>query len=243
MKCPRCGKDDDKVVDSRASAEGTVIRRRRECLACAMRFTTYERVEESPLRVVKKNGDRVPFDRDKIRAGMLRACEKLPVPVDHIEDAAARVETSCQAEFDREVPSSVIGSAVMEELRRLHHVAYVRFASVYREFKDVQQFMHELQSILAGQAAADGALTGRADGATDGVLLDGATHGADPEAPGECSHRSLGVGRLTPAPSAIGWARRAAGGRGRARCRRFKLHGAAGHAGARARRGRARARL
>jgi transcriptional repressor NrdR len=157
VKCPRCGKDDDKVVDSRASAEGTVIRRRRECLACALRFTTYERVEESPLRVVKKNGDRVAFDREKIRSGMLRACEKLPVPVSLVDDAVARVETRCQADYDREVPSAVIGSAVMEELRKLHHVAYVRFASVYREFKDVQQFMHELQSILAVQPGSEGA--------------------------------------------------------------------------------------
>jgi len=153
VKCPRCGKDDDKVVDSRSSAEGAVIRRRRECLGCAMRFTTYERVEESPLRVIKKNGERVAFDREKILAGMVRACEKLPVSVSAIEDAAARVEARCQADFDREVPSAVIGSAVMEELRRLHHVAYVRFASVYREFKDVQQFMHELQTILASQQA------------------------------------------------------------------------------------------
>lgn len=157
MKCPRCGKDDDKVVDSRASAEGTVIRRRRECLGCALRFTTYERVEETPLRVVKKNGDRVAFDREKIRAGMLRACEKLPVPVSLVDDAVARVESRCQTEYDREVPSTVIGSAVMEELRKLHHVAYVRFASVYREFKDVQQFLHELQSILANQGAGEAA--------------------------------------------------------------------------------------
>jgi len=160
VKCPRCGKDDDKVVDSRASAEGTVIRRRRECLACALRFTTYERVEESPLRVVKKNGDRVAFDREKVRSGMLRACEKLPVPVSLVDDAVARVEARCQADYDREVPSAVIGSAVMEELRKLHHVAYVRFASVYREFKDVQQFMHELQSILALQSGSEGARDG-----------------------------------------------------------------------------------
>jgi len=156
VKCPRCGQDDDKVVDSRASVEGTVIRRRRECLACSLRFTTYERVEESPLRVVKKNGNRVAFDRSRILAGMMRACEKLPVPQTAVEEAAARVEAHCQAEFDREVPSSVIGAEVMEELRALHHVAYVRFASVYREFKDVQQFMHELQGMLEGQGLLDG---------------------------------------------------------------------------------------
>lgn len=152
MKCPRCGADDDKVVDSRASAESTVIRRRRECLRCALRFTTYERIEESPLRVVKKDGERVRFEREKILAGMLRACEKLPVPIAMIEDAALRVEAKCQSEHDREVSSAFIGAAVMAELRELHHVAYVRFASVYREFKDIAQFMQELQSILQGQA-------------------------------------------------------------------------------------------
>ncbi|MFT5734332.1 MAG: transcriptional repressor NrdR [Planctomycetota bacterium] len=113
-----------------------------------MRFTTYERIEESPLRVIKKNGDRVRFDRDRILSGILRACEKLPVAAQDIEEAAMRVEARCQGEYDREVPSSVIGSLVMEELRALHQVAYVRFASVYREFKDVGQFMSELETIL-----------------------------------------------------------------------------------------------
>lgn len=113
-----------------------------------MRFTTYERIEESPLRVIKKNGDRVRFDRDRILAGILRACEKLPISAHDIEEAAMRVEARCQGEYDREVPSSVIGSLVMEELRALHQVAYVRFASVYREFKDVGQFMSELETIL-----------------------------------------------------------------------------------------------
>lgn len=113
-----------------------------------MRFTTYERIEESPLRVIKKNGERVRFERDRILHGMLRACEKLPVAMAEIEDAAQRVETRCQGEYDREVPSSVIGSLVMEELRQLHQVAYVRFASVYREFKDVGEFMSELVTIL-----------------------------------------------------------------------------------------------
>jgi transcriptional repressor NrdR len=148
MKCPRCGADDDRVVDSRTSADGTVIRRRRECLECFMRFTTYERIEESPLRVIKKSGERVRFDRDRILQGMLRACEKLPVAMKDIEDAVTRVEARCQEEYDREVPSSVIGSLVMNELRRLDQVAYVRFASVYREFKDVNQFLEELKPIL-----------------------------------------------------------------------------------------------
>ncbi|MDG1050242.1 MAG: transcriptional regulator NrdR [Planctomycetota bacterium] len=148
MKCPRCSSDDDRVVDSRTSADGVVIRRRRECLECFMRFTTYERIEESPLRVIKKNGERVRFDRDRILHGMLRACEKLPVSMADIEEAVMRVEARCQGEYDREVPSSVIGSLVMDELRQLDQVAYVRFASVYREFKDVGQFMSELETIL-----------------------------------------------------------------------------------------------
>ncbi len=113
-----------------------------------MRFTTYERIEESPLRVIKKNGERVRFDRDRILHGMLRACEKLPVSMVDIEEAVMRVEGRCQGEYDREVPSSVIGSLVMDELRQLDQVAYVRFASVYREFKDVGQFMSELETIL-----------------------------------------------------------------------------------------------
>lgn len=113
-----------------------------------MRFTTYERVEEIPLRVIKKSGERVRFDRDRIRDGMIRACEKLPVAIASIEDCVQSIEGRCQAEYDREVPSSVIGSLVMDELRNLNHVAYVRFASVYREFKDVTQFLDELKPIL-----------------------------------------------------------------------------------------------
>lgn len=148
MKCLRCKKDNDRVVDSRASADGSVIRRRRECLECFLRTTTYERIEETQLRVVKKNGERVRFERERVLAGMMRACEKLPIPVKELEEAAARVETSCQEQYDREVSSSVIGALVMEELRNLNQVAYVRFASVYREFKDVSQFLDELKPIL-----------------------------------------------------------------------------------------------
>lgn len=113
-----------------------------------MRFTTYERIEDVPLRVIKKNGERVRFDRQRILDGMLLACEKLNVPLEAVEEAAARIETRCQGEYDREVPSSVIGSLVMEELEKLDQVAYVRFASVYREFKDVTQFLEELRPIL-----------------------------------------------------------------------------------------------
>jgi len=148
MRCLRCKQDNDRVVDSRAAADGSVIRRRRECLACFLRYTTYERVEETPLRVVKKNGERVRFERERVLAGMVRACEKLPIAIEDLEAAAARVEARCQEEYDREVQSSVIGALVMEELRKLNQVAYVRFASVYREFKDVSQFLDELKPIL-----------------------------------------------------------------------------------------------
>jgi transcriptional repressor NrdR len=148
MRCLRCKQDNDRVVDSRASADGSVIRRRRECLMCFLRYTTYERVEETPLRVVKKNGERVRFERERVLAGMVRACEKLPIPIEELEAAAARIEARCQEEYDREVESSVIGALVMEELRKLNQVAYVRFASVYREFKDVSQFLDELKPIL-----------------------------------------------------------------------------------------------
>jgi transcriptional repressor NrdR len=151
MRCPRCKKDNDRVVDSRSSTDGSSIRRRRECLECFLRYTTYERVEETPLRVVKKSGDRVRFDAERVLEGMLRACEKLPVNTEELEAAAQRVEARCHESYDREVPSSVIGNLVMEELRRLNNVAYVRFASVYREFRDVSQFLDELKPILEAQ--------------------------------------------------------------------------------------------
>lgn len=148
MRCPRCGADNDRVVDSRTSADGSAIRRRRECLECYLRYTTYERVEVTPLRVVKKNGERVRFDRERILKGLMRACEKRPISTEALEEASLRVEARCHEEHDREVPSSVIGALVMDELRELDQVAYVRFASVYREFKDVSQFLDELKPIL-----------------------------------------------------------------------------------------------
>jgi transcriptional repressor NrdR len=125
-----------------------------------LRFTTYERIESTPLRVVKKSGERVRFDRERVLAGMLRACEKLDVPLEELEQAAARVEALAHEEYDREIPSAVVGNLVMEELKRLSHVAYVRFASVYREFKDVSQFLDELRPMLAERQrrAADAAL-------------------------------------------------------------------------------------
>jgi transcriptional repressor NrdR len=154
MRCPRCKHDNDRVVDSRGAAEGAAIRRRRECLQCFLRYTTYERVEDTPLRVIKKSGERVRFERERVLQGMLRACEKLPVSSAELEQATSRVEARCHEEYDREVPSSVIGTLVMEELRKLNQVAYVRFASVYREFKDVHQFLDELQPMLDNQRAA-----------------------------------------------------------------------------------------
>lgn len=155
MRCLRCKKDNDRVVDSRASADGTVIRRRRECLECYLRYTTYERIEDTPLRVIKKSGERVRFDRERILAGMVKACEKLPISIEELESATARIEARCQEEYDREVESSVIGSLVMEELRQLNQVAYVRFASVYREFKDVSQFLETLQPMLDSRGAIE----------------------------------------------------------------------------------------
>ena len=155
MRCPRCGADNDRVVDSRTSADGTAIRRRRECLECYLRYTTYERVEVTPLRVVKKNGERVRFDRERILKGLVRACEKRPIATEALEEASLRVEAKCHEEYDREVPSTVIGALVMDQLRDLDQVAYVRFASVYREFKDVTQFLDELKPILEKRAGAE----------------------------------------------------------------------------------------
>lgn len=148
MKCPHCGYKEDKVVDSRATAEESAVRRRRECLKCGKRFTTYEYVEEVSLMVIKKDGRREPFDRKKILAGVIRACEKRPVSMEKMEEIVAQTERSIQKKSDREVSSSRIGELVMEKLKGLDDVAYVRFASVYRQFKDVGQFMVELKDIL-----------------------------------------------------------------------------------------------
>lgn len=148
MRCPYCKADNDRVIDSRASADGFAIRRRRVCLDCDRRYTTYERAESTPLRVVKKSGERVEFDRSKILNGLLRACEKRPVSTEQLDAIADRVERQCMEAFDKEVPSKVIGNLIMQELRQLDQVAYVRFASVYREFKDVSQFLDELKPML-----------------------------------------------------------------------------------------------
>ena len=148
MKCPFCAHADDKVIDSRASSEGSAVRRRRECLKCGKRFTTYEVVEEMPLLVVKKDGRRQPYDRLKIISGIQKACEKRPVSSEKIEELVAAIEREIYKRFDREVQSRDIGSLIMDKLASLDEVAYVRFASVYRQFKDVNQFMTELKGLL-----------------------------------------------------------------------------------------------
>lgn len=148
MKCPSCDYKETKVIDSRMSADGNSIRRRRECLKCEKRFTTYEYVERVPLMVVKKDGRRQAFDRTKIITGLVKACEKRPVSFDRIEKITTEIEREIQKKYDREVDASVIGEAVMEKLAHTDEVAYVRFASVYRQFKDVNQFMSELKVIL-----------------------------------------------------------------------------------------------
>ena len=149
MKCPFCGFIDTKVVDSRLGKEGNNIRRRRECVECERRFTTYERVEETLPLVVKKDGRREPFDRLKIIAGMQRACEKRPVPIAVIEKVVDRIEMTLQEGGEKEMESSRLGEIVMEALHGIDEVAYVRFASVYRQFKDINEFMAELTEILA----------------------------------------------------------------------------------------------
>ena len=149
MKCPYCGYAESKVVDSRPADDGASIRRRRECLSCTKRFTTYETVESLPMVVVKKEGSRQSFDRSKVLGGMIRACEKRPVPLAELERIADEVEQELQNGMDREITSVHIGELVMEKLRGLDQVAYVRFASVYRQFKDIDTFMAELSKLLA----------------------------------------------------------------------------------------------
>ena len=151
MKCPFCGHSESKVIDSRPAEEGASIRRRRECLACAKRFTTYETVESLPMVVVKKDGSRQSFDRRKVLGGMIRACEKRPVPLADLERIAEEIEQDLQNSMEREIKTEVIGERVMECLRNVDQVAYVRFASVYRQFKDIDTFMAELNKLLAEQ--------------------------------------------------------------------------------------------
>jgi transcriptional repressor NrdR len=152
MRCPFCRIDNDRVIDSRAGDDGASIRRRRECLACRRRFTTYERVERQFLAVVKKDGQREPFDRDKIKRGLAKACWKRPITEEDIEGVVSAVEAELYGTYESEVPSGVLGTRLMELLRAIDQVAYVRFASVYREFQDVRDFVEELEPILAESA-------------------------------------------------------------------------------------------
>ena len=145
MKCPFCEFPDSKVIDSRAAEEGNSIRRRRECLQCTKRFTTYEMIEDLPLRVIKKDGRRMAFDRSKILNGLMKACEKRPISLKTLEETTDKIEKELRNSMEREIPSRVIGEVLMKYLKELDHVAYVRFASVYREFTDINNFMQELE--------------------------------------------------------------------------------------------------
>jgi transcriptional repressor NrdR len=151
MKCPFCGDLDNRVIDSRLSKDGAVIRRRRECLECGRRFTTYERVEEVLPLVIKKDGRREPFDRMKILMGLKKACEKRPISITTLEKVVDKIEHKILESGEKEIPSTVVGEEVMRELYNLDHIAYVRFASVYRSFKDINQFMDELKDLLDRQ--------------------------------------------------------------------------------------------
>jgi len=146
MMCPFCRNGDTSVIDSRASQD-FVIRRRRKCLGCDRRFTTYEKIEDSPIKVIKKDGSRVPFDREKIKSGLEKSCYKRPISDEQMEAIISGIEASLYEQFDREVPSREIGEKVMESLRKVDHVAFVRFASVYREFQDVNDFVEELEPL------------------------------------------------------------------------------------------------
>ncbi len=151
MKCPFCGDLDNRVIDSRLSKDGAVIRRRRECLECGRRFTTYERVEEVMPLVIKKDGRREPFDRMKILLGLKKACEKRPISITTLEKVVDKIEHKLLESGEKEIASTVVGEEVMRELYHLDHIAYVRFASVYRSFKDINQFMDELKELLDRQ--------------------------------------------------------------------------------------------
>ena len=148
MKCPFCGYEESKVIDSRPTDEGERIRRRRECIKCGNRFTTYEIIESVPIIVVKKDKSREAFDRDKLLSGMLRACEKRQVSIETLENAVSEIEAVLQNSLDREVTSVHVGELAMEKLKEIDEVAYVRFASVYRQFKDINTFMEELAKLL-----------------------------------------------------------------------------------------------
>ncbi|MCD7845085.1 MAG: transcriptional regulator NrdR [Oscillospiraceae bacterium] len=156
MKCPYCGYAESKVIDSRPADEGSTIRRRRECLMCSKRFTTYEKIERMPLVVIKRDGSRQTFDRVKLVNGMVRACEKRPVPLSQLEAIADSVEAELQNALEREITTTEIGEMVMKRLKDLDEVAYVRFASVYRQFKDLNTFMEELTKLLGDKQGETG---------------------------------------------------------------------------------------
>ncbi len=151
MKCPYCGETDNKVIDSRLSKDGNVIRRRRECIICSRRFTTYEHIEEIPIMIIKKDGRREVFSREKVRSGMQKACEKRNISMNIIEEFIDELERDLRETGEKEIPSSEVGEKIMSKLHELDDVAYVRFASVYREFKDVNDFVDELKSLLSKQ--------------------------------------------------------------------------------------------
>jgi transcriptional repressor NrdR len=155
MKCPSCSSTENKVVDSRTARDGDAIRRRRECLACGARFTTYEYVERTQVLVIKKDGRREPFRREKLAEGVSKACEKRPIPRDRVDALLDRVELRIQAMGQSEVESRSVGEAVMEELARLDQIAYVRFASVYRDFRDVNHFLDEIKRVLEARRGSD----------------------------------------------------------------------------------------
>ncbi|MDB6056253.1 MAG: nrdR [Verrucomicrobiales bacterium] len=147
MRCPKCGNQDDKVIDSRASREGSTIRRRRECLACAHRFTTYEEIEREGLMVIKRDGRREEFSREKLLSGLRKACQKRPISPKVIEELAEKIADELSDKYDREVPGMAVGERVMEGLRELDKVAYVRFASVYRRFEEATEFVREVKKL------------------------------------------------------------------------------------------------
>ncbi|HEX8734874.1 MAG TPA: transcriptional regulator NrdR [Pyrinomonadaceae bacterium] len=161
MRCPFCGFLEDKVVDSRESKDGDSIRRRRECLECSRRFTSYERIDEIPYMVVKKDGRREPFERNKVMSGLLRACEKRPISASQLESIVDAVEKSVQDSPDRELSTGAVGKIIMRRLKELDKVAYVRFASVYLEFEDVSEFMSELKALVRSRDKVQKAQTNR----------------------------------------------------------------------------------
>ena len=156
MKCPFCGEIDNKVIDSRLGKDASVIRRRRECLPCTRRFTTYEHIEEIPIMIIKKDGRREVFSRDKVRSGLKKACQKRDISMNVIEEFVDELERDLRETGEKEIPSSVLGEKVMIKLHELDDVAYVRFASVYREFKDVNDFVSELKSLLSNHEKPEG---------------------------------------------------------------------------------------